>query len=80
MPQARGRGLGARSLRLAAEWLLTTCRLARVELLAEPDNPAVIQAAHSAGFAREGVLREYQRKRGAGVDMVIMSLIPADLS
>ena len=80
VPQARGRGLGARALRLAGEWLLTTCGLARVELLAEPDNASVIQAAQAAGFAHEGVLREYQRKRGAGVDMVIMSLIPADLS
>jgi RimJ/RimL family protein N-acetyltransferase len=78
-PQVRGRGLGRRALKLAAEWLLETCRLARVELLAEPENPAVIHAAQAAGFVREGVLREYQRKRGKGVDMVIMSLIPADL-
>jgi hypothetical protein len=28
---------------------------------------------------REGVLREYHRKRGKGIDMVILSLIPRDL-
>jgi [ribosomal protein S5]-alanine N-acetyltransferase len=78
-PQVRGRGLGAGALRLAGEWLLTAAGLARLELLSTPDNEPVIRAAEAAGFAREGVLREYQRKRGQGVDMVIMSLIPADL-
>jgi RimJ/RimL family protein N-acetyltransferase len=78
-PQARGRGLGGRSLRLAAEWLLGTCELARVELVAEPDNAAVIAAAQTAGFVREGVLRGHQRRRGKRIDVVVMSLIPADL-
>ena len=78
-PQVRGRGLGRAALRLAGEWLLTSCRLARVEALAEPENKAAIQAAQAAGFLHEGVLREYRRKRGKGLDMVIMSLIPTDL-
>jgi [ribosomal protein S5]-alanine N-acetyltransferase len=78
-PQHRGRGVGRRALRLAGEWLLTTCGLARLEILAEPENLAAIHAAQAAGFVREGVLREYQRKRGKGIDMVILSLIPADL-
>ncbi len=79
VPQARGRGLGRNALRLAGEWLLTTVGLARVELLAEPGNVAAIRAAQAAGFTREGVLREYRRWRGNGIDMVILSLIPADL-
>jgi RimJ/RimL family protein N-acetyltransferase len=79
-PQVRGRGLARGALRLAGEWLLGACGLARVEVLAEPENQAVIEAARRAGFVPEGVLREYQRKRGKGLDMVIMSLIPADLS
>jgi len=78
-PQVRGRGLGRRSLRLAAEWLLRTCGFARVELVAEPDNAAVIGAAQGAGFAREGVLRGHQRRRGKRIDVVVMSLITADL-
>jgi [ribosomal protein S5]-alanine N-acetyltransferase len=78
-PQARGRGLGRGALRLAGAWLLETCGLARLEMLAEPENLAAIHAAQAAGFVREGVLREYQRKRGRGVDMVVMSLIAADL-
>ena len=78
-PQVRRRGLGRKALRLAGEWLLATCGLARLELLAEPENLAAIHAARAAGFVREGVLREYHRKRGKGIDMVILSLIPPDL-
>jgi RimJ/RimL family protein N-acetyltransferase len=78
-PQARGRGLGRGALRLAGEWLLRAGHLARVELLADPDNDAAIRAAEGAGFVREGVLRGRQRRRGERVDAVMMSLIPADL-
>ncbi len=78
-PQVRGRGIGRGALRLAGAWLLGPCALARVELLAEPDNAPMIRAAQAAGFVREGVLREYVRKRGQGVDIVIMSLIPEDI-
>jgi RimJ/RimL family protein N-acetyltransferase len=49
-------------------------------MLTEPENMAALHAAQAAGFVREGVLREYQRKRGKGVDMVIMSLIATDLA
>jgi len=78
-PQIRGRGLGRRALRLAGEWLLGPCGLARVELFTEPDNAPMTRAAAQAGFVREGILREYLRKRGKGVDVVIMSLIPDDV-
>jgi RimJ/RimL family protein N-acetyltransferase len=39
----------------------------------------MLRAAEAAGFIPEGTLREYVRKRGRGVDVVIMSLIPRDL-
>jgi len=78
-PQVRGRGLGRGALRLAGGWLLGPCRLARVELVVEPDNAPMIRAAQAAGFVREGLLREYVRKRGKGVDVAIMSLITGDL-
>ncbi|HUA03324.1 MAG TPA: GNAT family protein [Solirubrobacteraceae bacterium] len=78
-PQVRGRGLGPGALRLAVQWLLGPCGLARIELFAEPDNAPVIRAAEDAGFVREGVLREYLRRRGKGVDVVVMSVVTADL-
>jgi [ribosomal protein S5]-alanine N-acetyltransferase len=78
-PQVRGRGLGRGALKLAGEWLLRAGGVARVEIFADVDNPPMIRAAQAAGFAREGVLREYLRRRGKGVDVVVMSLIPSDL-
>ncbi len=78
-PQARGRGLGRAALRLAGEWLLGPCGLARVELMIEPGDAAMLAACAAAGFAREGVLREYLKERGKRMDVVIMSLIRADL-
>ena len=78
-PQVRGRGLGRRALRLTGEWLIQTCGLARVELLAEPSNVPAVHAAQAAGFVHEGVLRGYHRRRGKRVDAIVLSLIPADL-
>jgi RimJ/RimL family protein N-acetyltransferase len=80
-PQVRGHGLARGALRLAAGWLLADCGLARVELLTEPGNAAMLHAGQAAGFAREGVLREYLRVRGRSkrVDVVVMSMLPGDL-
>ena len=79
-PNRRGRGLGAGALRLAGRWLCEVCRLARVELLTEPDNEPMIRAARAAGFVEEGVLRAYVRERGQRLDVTIMSLLPSDLA
>jgi RimJ/RimL family protein N-acetyltransferase len=77
---ARGRGLGSRALRLAGEWLLTTCGFERVEVLADPGNPAMIGAARAAGFQFEGVLRSYQRGREKSrADRAVLSLVRADV-
>ena len=78
-PQVRGRGLGRAALRVAGGWLLGPCGIARVELIVEPGNAPMTHAAQGAGFVREGILREYVRKRGKGVDVAIMSLIQGDL-
>jgi [ribosomal protein S5]-alanine N-acetyltransferase len=78
-PQIRGRGLGQRALKIAGRWLLGHCGLARVETFSEVDNAPMIRAGEAAGFAREGVLREYLRRRGKGVDVVVMSMVPGDL-
>jgi RimJ/RimL family protein N-acetyltransferase len=79
-PQARGRGWAPRALRLAAGWLFGTCGIERVELLTPPDNEPMLRAADRAGFTREGVLRGYVReRRRRRIDMVVLSLLPADL-
>ena len=78
-PQVRSRGLGRAALRLAGEWLLGPCGLARVEVLIEPGNAPMLASCAAAGFGREGILRKYLRARGNRIDVVVMSLIRADV-
>jgi RimJ/RimL family protein N-acetyltransferase len=78
-PGRRGAGLGRAALALAGRWLLEECGIIRVELLTEPDNQALARAAEAAGFAAEGVLRGYLRRRGGRVDVRVLSLVAADL-
>jgi RimJ/RimL family protein N-acetyltransferase len=78
-PQVRGRGLAAQALVLVGRWLCDQCGLARVELLTEPGNQAMVAAARAAGFVEEGLLRAYVRERGRRVDLTILSLLPGDL-
>ncbi|MGZ4178804.1 MAG: GNAT family N-acetyltransferase, partial [Solirubrobacteraceae bacterium] len=78
-PAQRGRGVAADALRLAGGWLLAECGLARLQLVTEPDNVAMVAAARRAGFVEEGVLRGYLRERGRRVDVTMMSLVAADV-
>jgi len=78
-PGFRRRGFGAGALRLAGQWLLGVCGLARLELLTEPDNKAMIAAAAAAGLVQEGILRAYVHERERRLDLVVLSLLPADL-
>lgn len=78
-PAFRGRRLAPAALHLAAGWLFGTCGLARLELLTEPDNLAMIAAAQTAGFVNEGILRAYVNERDRRLDLAILSLLPADL-
>jgi RimJ/RimL family protein N-acetyltransferase len=54
-PEARGRGIAPRALRLAGDWALNELGLERVIAEAAPDNEASIRAIEKAGFEREGV-------------------------
>jgi RimJ/RimL family protein N-acetyltransferase len=78
-PRDRGRGLATAALKLTGRWLLETCGLERVELLAQPDNAPMLGAARAAGFTREGVLRAYLRERRRRVDVAVMSIVRGDL-
>jgi ribosomal-protein-alanine N-acetyltransferase len=77
-PDARGRGLGRRALRLTAEWAFGAWGLERLTLLTDADNGAMLNAAHGAGFTFEGVLRSYGRERGRRRDFALLSLLPGD--
>lgn len=78
-PEARGRGIAGKALRLANGWLLGPCGLERVQVLTEPGNKAMIGAARTAGLLCEGVLRGYTRERGERVDNAVLARVRADL-
>lgn len=78
-PEARGRGIAARALRLGAVWALRELGLARVAAEAAVDNHASIRAIEKAGFQREGTLRSHCKTHGERHDCVMFSLVSADL-
>jgi [ribosomal protein S5]-alanine N-acetyltransferase len=78
-PAARGRGVATRALRLASRWALRDLGVARVQLTTHLDNEGSQRVAERAGFLREGVLRSWEEIRGARVDLVMYSLVAADL-
>ena len=78
-PEARGRGVASRALRLGALWGLRELGLARVVAEAAVDNEASIRAIEKAGFYREGTLRAHCKTHGERHDCVMFSLVAADL-
>ena len=54
VPQVRGRGLGSRALWLVGAWLFGATPLARLQLMTDPDNEAMVRAARSAGLRLAG--------------------------
>lgn len=79
-PEARGRGVAPRALRLAAEWALLELGLQRVYAEAAAENAASIRAIEKAGFRREGLLRAHCETHGRRHDCVMFSVVPGDLS
>jgi RimJ/RimL family protein N-acetyltransferase len=76
---ARGNGVAARATSLAARWAFADLDVGRLELLADVTNAASRRVAEKAGFTREGVLRSARELWGERHDMVLFSLLPADL-
>jgi RimJ/RimL family protein N-acetyltransferase len=79
-PDARGRGIAARALRLAAVWGLRELGLRRVFAEAAADNKASIRAIEKAGFQLEGTLRAHCKTHGQRHDCVMFALLPEDLA
>lgn len=78
-PAARGRGTGARAVRLLARHALEEAGLERIEILTAAGNAPSQRVAEKAGFTREGLLRSYTENKGRRDDMVIWSLLPGEL-
>jgi RimJ/RimL family protein N-acetyltransferase len=79
LPEARGKGLATRALRLVSRWALTDLNVERLGLLTEEWNVPSQRVAERAGFHREGVLRSWGEIDERRVDYVSFSLLPTDL-
>jgi ribosomal-protein-alanine N-acetyltransferase len=79
LPEARGKGLASRAVKLVSRWALRDLALARLALLTEPSNRQSRRVAKLTGFQEEGVLRSYTEIDGRRVDYVSFSLLPSDL-
>ena len=77
---ARRRGVATRAVRLVSGWAVRDLRVRRLELMTRLDNVASQRVAEAAGFVREGVLRSYLTHSTGLLDVVMFSLLPADLS
>jgi len=79
LPEARGKGLASRALKLVSRWALRDLALMRLALLTEPSNRQSRRVAEASGFLEEGVLRSYTEIDGRRIDYVSYSLLPSDL-
>jgi RimJ/RimL family protein N-acetyltransferase len=78
-PEARGRGIATRAVRLLARWAFDTLGVARLELTCGPDNHASQRVAARCGFTREGLLRSHMPFKGRRRDTVVFGLLPDEL-
>jgi precorrin-6Y C5,15-methyltransferase (decarboxylating) len=78
-PWARARGAATQATRALCRWAILEKRFERVELRAASGNVASQRVADKAGLTREGLLRNVGVLPDGRVDMVVYSLIAADL-
>jgi RimJ/RimL family protein N-acetyltransferase len=79
-PQARGRGLASRAVRLVARWAFEDPALERLELTTLVGNEASARVALRSGFRLEGILRRSATFRGQTVDAVMYAMVRDDLA
>lgn len=77
-PQARGRGVAVRALRLLTGWSFAELGLERVELRITTENEGSLRVAERAGYTRDGVLRSLHFKQGLRADVAVYSRLATD--
>jgi RimJ/RimL family protein N-acetyltransferase len=78
-PEARGRGVGSRALRLVADWTFATTAAIRLDAFIMVGNVASDRMTERAGFRREGVLRAWDLHHdGVPVDCTVFARIRGD--
>jgi ribosomal-protein-alanine N-acetyltransferase len=78
VPGARRQGLAGRAVRLASDWALSSFGVARLEAWVEPGNEPSLRVLAAAGFAREGVLRNFLLLGSRRADAVVLSRIAGE--
>ncbi len=79
-PWARGEGLAVEAVDAIGHWLFVEQGFERLALRAATGNLASQRVAEKAGFTREGVARNAGFTNAGRVDLVVFSLVAADLS
>ncbi len=78
-PDARGRGVGTKALRLVADWTFATTAAIRLDTFIMVGNEPSFRMVERAGFRREGVLRAWDLHHdGVPVDCVVYARIRGD--
>ena len=79
VPEARGRGIGTRALRVLAEWTFATTSVLRLHVFIMVGNEISERMVERAGYRREGVLRAWEvLDDGTPVDCVVYSRLRND--
>ncbi|MGK5444886.1 GNAT family N-acetyltransferase [Micromonospora sp. URMC 105] len=79
LPEARGRGLATRAVRLVADWAFGPVGLARLWAGTAPDNVGSQRVLERAGFLREGLMRgRLPARDGVRTDTVLYALLAGD--
>lgn len=79
-PWARRRGYATEAVRTLGRWLLSDLAFERMELRVATGNEASRRVAERAGLTLEGTLRSAGYVHAGRVDMVVYSLVRADLA
>ncbi|WNI23107.1 GNAT family protein [Streptomyces sp. ITFR-16] len=75
LPSARGKGYGTDVVAVLCHYGFTVRGLHRLQIETLADNPAMLRAAETNGFVREGVLRSSGWVLGEFVDEVLLGLL-----
>ncbi|MDD7267025.1 MAG: GNAT family protein [Lachnospiraceae bacterium] len=73
--QQRGRGIGSRLLRLAADHVFSNRPTQRLEADTDVDNEMCKSAFEAAGFRAEAVLRQFRFHHGSWHDSILFVLL-----
>ncbi len=75
----RGKGIGTTAAKMITNYGFTTMGFRRIEAAVDADNSASQKLLMSAGYTKEGILRQrVTRSDGSQIDMVELSVIASD--